>query len=197
MERPQIIGRREAEALGLKYYFTGKPCRRAGHVDLRYVENCNCMECTRERANAKYFADPEREHERNKKRYAANPTPNRSAAWQRDHPVESRAHKAKWAKENPESCRAKCRRRRARISGGGGSHTAKEIEVLAERQNHLCAHPWCGKSIRRKRHADHIVPLALGGSNNIANIQLLCPPCNHKKSDKHPVEWAQQNGMLL
>src|SRR5665213_3235115 len=167
MERPQIIGRREAEALGLKYYFTGKPCRRAGHVDLRYVENCNCMECTRERANAKYFADPEREHERNKKRYAANPTPNRSAAWQRDHPVESRAH------------------------------TAKEIEVLAERQNHLCAHPWCGKSIRRKRHADHIVPLALGGSNNIANIQLLCPPCNHKKSDKHPVEWAQQNGMLL
>jgi hypothetical protein len=32
-------------------------------------------------------------------------------------------------------------------------------------------------------HFDHIVPLAAGGLNDVANIQLLCAPCNLKKGD--------------
>lgn len=28
---------------------------------------------------------------------------------------------------------------------------------------------------------DHIIPLALGGSNTVRNIQLLCEPCNRSK----------------
>jgi 5-methylcytosine-specific restriction endonuclease McrA len=32
------------------------------------------------------------------------------------------------------------------------------------------------------RHFDHIVPLALGGLNDISNLQLLCQPCNSWKS---------------
>ena len=40
--------RSEAIALGVKYYFTGKPCRR-GHLDIRNL--CGkCLECDRERA---------------------------------------------------------------------------------------------------------------------------------------------------
>ncbi|WP_371824720.1 HNH endonuclease [Paracoccus sp. MA] len=31
---------------------------------------------------------------------------------------------------------------------------------------------------------DHIVPLARFGANDITNIQLLCEPCNLKKSAK-------------
>lgn len=31
---------------------------------------------------------------------------------------------------------------------------------------------------------DHIVPLAGGGLNDVTNLQLLCQPCNTKKSDK-------------
>ena len=33
-------------------------------------------------------------------------------------------------------------------------------------------------------HADHIVPFAKGGRTTVENGQLLCPSCNHKKSDK-------------
>lgn len=31
-------------------------------------------------------------------------------------------------------------------------------------------------------HIDHIFPLALGGSNDLVNLQLLCETCNLKKS---------------
>lgn len=33
-------------------------------------------------------------------------------------------------------------------------------------------------------HYDHIVPLALGGINDITNIQALCSRCNQKKNDR-------------
>ncbi len=40
----------------------------------------------------------------------------------------------------------------------------------------------CGS--KSELHFDHIIPVAKGGSGTAANIQLLCEPCNLKKSDK-------------
>ena len=38
----------------------------------------------------------------------------------------------------------------------------------------------CGSS--EKLEYDHIIPIALGGSNTDRNLQLLCEPCNRSKS---------------
>lgn len=40
----------------------------------------------------------------------------------------------------------------------------------------------CGS--KKELHFDHIIPVAKGGSNVEANIQILCQPCNLKKADK-------------
>jgi len=40
----------------------------------------------------------------------------------------------------------------------------------------------CGS--KQNLHFDHIIPLAKGGGNSEANIQILCQTCNLKKADK-------------
>lgn len=40
----QIVSRKEAQAKGAKYYFTGKPCKN-GHIAARRVVNSSCYEC--------------------------------------------------------------------------------------------------------------------------------------------------------
>lgn len=67
-----------------------------------------------------------------------------------------------------------------------------------------------GKEARRKRRAlvrrdgaecracaategltiDHVVPAALGGSNALTNLQLLCADCNQQKADS-VLEWRE------
>jgi 5-methylcytosine-specific restriction endonuclease McrA len=40
----------------------------------------------------------------------------------------------------------------------------------------------CGST--EKLHFDHVIPVSRGGANTIANIQLLCGPCNRSKAAK-------------
>lgn len=101
----------------------------------------------------------------------------------------------KWRKENPEGVRRNSQTRRARKKGAAGSHTAEQLLQLLERQRFKCA--GCTTSVKDKRHIDHIMPLARGGSNDIRNLQWLCPVCNNKKHAKDPIAWAQENGRLL
>ncbi|TRU50774.1 MAG: HNH endonuclease [Microcystis aeruginosa Ma_QC_Ch_20071001_S25] len=63
------------------------------------------------------------------------------------------------------------------------------IEVrkyVYQRDNYQCQS--CGKPEKLAQLSiDHIIPLALGGSNDISNLQTLCLSCNrHKKDDLDP-----------
>lgn len=100
-----------------------------------------------------------------------------------------------YQKSNRHVCAAAGRRYRARMRGAKGSHTAEDILVLLRAQRFRCA--GCGSSIKRGHHADHIVPLKLGGSNSVSNIQMLCQSCNCSKGAKDPIDWAKCIGRLL
>lgn len=104
-----------------------------------------------------------------------------------------------WRKANPEKQAEQWRNRRARKRNAEGTHTAADVLSIFTAQRGLCANCQAKlfKSGAKKYHVDHMMPLALGGSNLPDNLQCLCPTCNLSKGAKHPDAWAAQNGRLI
>lgn len=65
-------------------------------------------------------------------------------------------------------------------------HIPPEVrKYVFERDDYQCQS--CGKTDRETQLTiDHIVPLALGGQNDISNLQTLCYHCNRQK--KHHLD---------
>ena len=86
--------------------------------------------------------------------------------------------------------------RRARIKEVGGVLSKDIFDKLFFLQRGKCA---CCKIDLKSivAHIDHIHPIALGGENSDRNVQLLCKPCNHQKSWRHPIDFMQEKGFLL
>lgn len=98
----------------------------------------------------------------------------------------------RYRKANPHKAREWAQNRRNRKAGRLAYGT---IPRLIKAQKECCA--YCTKSLRSGYHVDHIIPLAKGGAHEAGNIQLLCAPCNLRKSDRDPIAFAQLNGRLL
>ena len=105
----------------------------------------------------------------------------RARAWAAAHPELNRAKAAAWAKANKRAAQ--------------GRHTASDITTIFKHQRGLCA--ICREIIADGYEVDHVMPLALGGSNGKENLQLLCRPCNRRKGSKHPVAFMRERGFLL
>lgn len=68
--------------------------------------------------------------------------------------------------------------RRGKIRGAGGSFNKKDVDSLLIKQTGKCN--YCDSTLF-KYDIDHIIPVALGGSNLMNNLQLLCKSCNLRK----------------
>ena len=125
-----------------------------------------------------------------------------SRQWRAEHPGYDRRFKDKaeykakhtqrqreYAKANPEKVNARNHNYRARQAAANGKFTLAEFKALCAAQGDRCAK--CRK--KAKLTADHITPLARGGSNLIVNIQGLCLPCNMKKHAK--IEPGHQHNL--
>jgi 5-methylcytosine-specific restriction endonuclease McrA len=76
-----------------------------------------------------------------------------------------------------------------------GTHTDADISNIRKLQGGRCA--YCRARLNGGGHLDHIQPLARGGTNWPANLQLTCQPCNNRKHAKDPITFAQGLGLLL
>ena len=51
----------------------------------------------------------------------------------------------------------------------------------------------CGVKLQKRFfHIDHKVPVALGGSDEMRNLQLLCPTCNMSKGARPNSEFLRE-----
>lgn len=176
----QIISRPDAVRAGLSTYFTGKPCAR-GHFAPRAVVGRNCSECNRAKCEAWHGDNREKANARRK-------------AWTESNRQRHTRSNEAWRRRNLGKQRAYENRRRAKIAAGG-EHSSEDIARILRLQRGLCA--CCLKRVTDSYHVDHVMPLALDGSNGPENLQILCPSCNARKHAKHPIAWRQQMGMLL
>lgn len=83
-----------------------------------------------------------------------------------------------------------------KVARSKGRHTQGQWLAMCEALNHQCVRCRVPFSTRwpHWRQKDHIVPIAMGGSDCITNIQPLCWLCNTAKghrdcTDNRPVDW--------
>ena len=185
-------------------------CPKCGTSD-RYADG-HCKECKRLSSIGRYASDP--------KKYAAiknswresNPQANKeikarhykkhackvkakSAAYRAENPVSTKEAIAAWNKANPDARRIYEQNRRSRKESSGGKLSSNISEKLFKLQKGKCA--CCKLPLGNDYHLDHIMPLALGGSNTDDNMQLLRQRCNNQKCARHPIDFMQSRGFLL
>lgn len=103
------------------------------------------------------------------------------------------ATRDRWRHENRAVLKSYIHARRAKMSGQ--RFTKSDIDGLLERQRGRCAS--CRISIKKRWTVDHVMPVALGGTNDVSNLQLLCRSCNSRKGKTHPDDWARKVGRLF
>ena len=134
-----------------------------------------------------------------------------NAAYQSANPEKVKAWQAKWREKStekireyqqryqtkyPEKRRIISHNYRARKNSNGGKLSKDVAYKLLMLQHSKCA--ICKKNLKKTGfHLDHVVPLARGGKNIDANIQLTCPKCNTSKGSKDPIMFMQEMGYLL
>ncbi|MDW9650821.1 hypothetical protein GOB33_22315 [Sinorhizobium meliloti] len=220
---PHLPTKEAARELGARWFYTGNPCRQ-GHVAPRQSTDGKCAVCVwlswekvRRRKGKKPFQPNEakRVAKENGERYfqgAVCPHGHDGLRWTHNGACvectsaaadahnkgpKGKEYRRIWNAANSDKVKENNRNTKAKRRGAEGKHTAKDIRMILKRQKFKCAE--CKTSVRSKknRHVDHIMPIALGGSNWPSNIQILCPSCNLSKSARHPLDWAKINGRLV
>lgn len=187
--RCRLCGAANTEYLS-RYYREHKDDIRQQHHD--YYVRHRSEHGERSRRYRAEHADAVREakrraYEENRERYARY-----ARRWYAKNRARVIAAAAEWNRLHPQEKLALARRRRARQLGNGGSHTAADIRAQYERQRGRCF--YCREKVGKAFHVDHVLPIALGGSDGPENLVVACPSCNRHKSAMHPMDWA---GVLL
>lgn len=187
--------RSEARAAGLPYYDEGRrPCAANHFPTKRWVSTGKCYMCARDYERERRRKDAINRTATTKEWRRLNPEKVREGNAKRD-PAMLREVSRQWRIRHPEQAAITAAASYAKRRGAGGRFRKTDIAEIMERQHGKCA--YCGTSVLEKRHIDHILPVARGGTNARSNLQILCPPCNHRKRATHPIDFARSLGLLI
>jgi hypothetical protein len=194
----EMITRQEAKALGLKWYFSGKPCPH-GHVAKRSVSNCECRPCVDDRDRRKRLENPIPYRKREKQRRDASLDLYRERcrqSWLR-HVEKRKEGQRKAYLRNPSAAKERAKKWQA-LNPGKLAYQVQRRRAWVKKATPL----WLSKAQRREIiqifveasardgewHVDHIVPLRgvnVCGLNVPWNLQIITGDENRKKGNKH------------
>ena len=112
-----------------------------------------------------------------------------------DNPQRYKELHKEWVKNNRDRYKEMRRRYKHLRRSAQGRLSQGITDTLSKKQNGKCA--CCNQKLGSDFHIDHIIPLALGGTNTDDNVQLMKPSCNRKKNAKHQIDYMQEKGYLL
>jgi hypothetical protein len=194
--------RREAIALGARYYFTGKPCKRGGIAPRRASDQmCTCVECEKDRRarnRANYGSKKETILEQKREYYAKTREVARKR--QREYRIKNidriRAKTREWMLANPARVAANSARRKTRIrraTPGWYGEFDRFVEIEAYRLARLRA-----AVTGFKWHVDHMIPVVgrrVCGLHVWQNLQVIPWLLNVMKGNRlrwcDPGEWFE------
>jgi hypothetical protein len=178
LNAPELLSKKDAEAKGEKFYFTGVPCKR-GHFAKRKVANSDCIDCCvvyfRERYKEKreYYAENMRKnYELNKERYIASATKQRLDGYN-----------VRWCRENKGHVNSLILKRNL--------DKLKRTPKWADLEKIKKIYIDCPDGMT----VDHIIPLRgklVSGLHVHSNLQYLTKSDNSKKHNSfNPNEWEE------
>jgi 5-methylcytosine-specific restriction endonuclease McrA len=174
--------RNRAEVLAKKRTRTAEQNEEVNAVARRYREKTGDRRRGLDRA--RYAKDPEGARARRRASYWASP--------QRHREVARKAHAAVMARD-PESIRARVRKRWAQEKGAEGTCSAAEWKEMLSFYGNKCLR--CGADGSEcTLTQDHIIPVSVGGSHWPENLQPLCQPCNSSKGARNSFDYRPDEG---
>ncbi len=160
-----------------------KVCQKAFHKK-HYEQNAEIM---RQRAKDYRANNPEKvaQTRRNWKRANKEKNVQSVVRYQQKYPEKHIARTSKWRKENQDKYRNYSQSRRTKkLQNGVFAISDKELQNILSMP---CAN--CGSKDRPT--LDHIIPISLGGTHSVGNLQTLCMPCNSSKGNKVMTVWKK------
>jgi hypothetical protein len=184
-----------------------KPCKKCGAKERNARGDCKA--CKREYNRKWAIENSEKKSESNRQWREANSDKAREynrqwtkenrekkreagKAWEQSNRQERKEYFRQYQKDNAEARRVSRNVRRARKVGNGGSFTPQEWAQLCKQYGNRCCYPGCE---RTDLHADHVIPLAKGGTSDISNIQPLCAYHNLSKGTK-ATDYRTKPGLI-
>jgi len=188
--------RKQAKALGLKTYFTGKPCKRGGIADRRLNGDClcdACLEFTRLLKHKHWSENKDQNiawREANPKKMAEY-----KKNWQEKNKDKYAENLKRWKKDNPAKILADFHKRRAsqikatpKWYGEFDAFVMHEAALLSRYRSAITNVKW---------HIDHMIPLqskTASGFHCASNIQVIPEALNVRKRNTmtftKPYEWV-------
>ncbi len=162
----EIISWAEAKQLGLKTYFTGKPCPK-NHIAMRRITGA-CLQCQSEYFSKYSKTRPGR-------------TKNDAARWRKANPLKFNEGKLDWYKRNPHKfAEYNAKRKAAKLRATPLWADMKAIGVVYQ------------EAAKKGLHVDHVLPLqgeTVSGLHVANNLQLLTKAENSAKGNSFSEVW--------